>query len=93
MDKKTVENLKAWAIATDPSFKPKTELTIAQQIAIKIYKLLSNGNFWKTDDLATKLGKSPKYIRAIAQAIKEPWNLTSSTSKTNGGYKRSPSNH
>jgi hypothetical protein len=87
MDKKTVENLKAWAIATNPNIKPKTELTVAQQIAFKIYKILSDGQFWKAGDLAAKLGKSPKYVGAILRAIKEPWKLTAIASKT-GGYKR-----
>jgi hypothetical protein len=87
MDKKTIENLNKWAIATDPNIRPKTELTVAQQIALKIYKILSDGKFWKTGDLATKLGKSPKYIGAILGAIKEPWELTAIASKT-GGYKR-----
>lgn len=87
MDKKTIENLKAWAIATNPNIKPKTELTVAQQIALKIYKLLSDGKFWKASDLATKLDKSPKYVGAILGAIKEPWKLKSVASKT-GGYRR-----
>lgn len=90
MDKKTIENLNKWAIATNPNIKPKTELTVAQQIALKIYKLLSDGKFWKASDLATKLGKSPKYIGAIIGAIKEPWGFTSNTSRINGGYQRSP---
>lgn len=87
MDKKTIENLNTWAIATDPNIKPKTELTITQQIALKIYKILSDGKVWKASDLATKLGKSPKYIGAILGAIKDPWKLTAIASKT-GGYKR-----
>jgi hypothetical protein len=88
MDKKTIENLRSWAIATNPSIKPKGELTVAQQIALKIYKILSDGKFWKAGDLAAKLGKSPKYIGAIIGAIKEPWGFTSNTSRINGGYKR-----
>ena len=90
MDKKTIANLNTWAIATNPSVKPKEDLTFAQQIAIRIYKLLSDGNFWKTKAIAAKLGKSPKYISAIIGAIKKPWGITSNTSRINGGYQRSP---
>lgn len=87
MDKKTSNNLNAWAIATNPNKPPNTELSITQQIAIKIYGLLSDGNYWKTSDLAIALNRKPKQIRNICQAIKKPWNIESSRSRTSGGYR------
>lgn len=87
MDKKTSNNLKDWAIATNPNKPPNTELSITQQIALKIYALLSDGNYWKTGDIAIALNRKPKQIRNICQAIKKPWAITSSRSRTNGGYK------
>lgn len=88
MDKKTSNNLKDWAIATNPSQPPtNTELSITQQIALKIYALLCDGNYWKTDAIAIALNRKPKQIRNICQAIKKPWNIESSRSRTNGGYK------
>lgn len=87
MNKKTSINLNAWAIATNPTKPPNTELSITQQIALKIYGLLSDGNYWKTEDIAIALNRKPKQIRNICQAIKKPWGITSSRSRTNGGYK------
>ena len=87
MDKKTSKNLNNWAIATNPSKPPNTELSITQQIALKIYALLGDGNYWKTDAIAIALNRKPKQIRNICQAIKKPWNIESSRSRTNGGYK------
>ena len=89
MNKKTSSNLNAWAIATNPTKPPNTELSITQQIAIKIYALLSDGNYWKTSDIAIALNRKPRQIRNICQAIKKPWNIESSRSRTSGGYKLS----
>ena len=87
MDKKTANNLNAWAIATDPRNPPKTELSITKQLALKIYALLSDGNFWKTGDIAKHCDRKQNQVRSILQAIKKPWGITSSRSRTNGGYK------
>ena len=87
MDKKTANNLNAWAIATDPRNPPKTELSITKQLALKIYALLSDGNFWKTGDIAKHCDRKQNQVRSILQAIKKPWNIESSRSRTNGGYK------
>jgi predicted transcriptional regulator len=83
----TQNNFRGWAIATNPTKPPNTELSITQQIALKIYALLSDGNYWKTSDIAIALNRKPRQIRNICQAIKKPWNIESSRLRTNGGYR------
>jgi hypothetical protein len=85
--KKTSENLSNWAIATNPLKPPKTEMSITQQVALKIYALLSDGGYWKTDDIAIALNRKSSHIKSIFRAIKNPWNIESSRSKTSGGYR------
>jgi hypothetical protein len=79
MDKSLRKNLKVWAAKTDPNQMPSldVELTVSQQTALRIYRLLEDGQWWKTAAIAERLNKSPEQVRDVLQSIREPWKLRS----------------
>ena len=85
MDKKFKQKLTDWAIATDPNNPLDKVRPISQQLAFKIYEVLGDGKWWKTDAIATEISRKPSQIRDILQCIKDPWKLESSRRNKEGG--------
>lgn len=65
----------------------KSNWSKQEQLLWEIWMLLQDNEWWTSEQIANKVGKSQKYVSDVMRLCVTPWGLVSSKVRGRSGYK------